>query len=490
MIKQLRDKKVAKWIWIGLCVVILPPFIFWGLGGATRSGKSAPDYAGRVFGRKISFADYRRVYMATRNQYQMQLGEEFPKLEKYLNLTKLSWDRIILLSEAQRIKVRVSDREVMTMVPKYPFFQAEGKFDYATYAKIVEFYFHTTPREFEEQTRDNLTIAKLYDNITAAVSTAPQEVKDAYRKENEQVSIYYISAAIADFAGAVNLNEAQIKEYFTQSPLEFKKPESFNLEYVSVEYPTDAKEENIREIDNKVKKVAARLPKEKDLSAIAEELSLEPKQTAFFTLNEPIPGIGWSPQIIETVSRLKKGEFAPAVQTAKGWYIIRLKEKKESYIPALEEVKDRVKEKLAQLKSREMAKAKIENTLLELRKLFSAGSAAADFDKAAKSSGLKSGATELFKHAGYIPGIGASDKFFDEVEKLDKEAISPVLEGEQGFYIIRLKEKVPIDEEKFKNEETDFSAQLLSRKKEGYFENFLEDLRKKARLEDHVTGLQ
>ncbi len=485
MLKTLRSKRVSKLIWIGLAVLILPAFLLWGVGSMARSNKDGHGYAGKIFGKNITPEEYREAYLATKTQYMLQLGEQFSKLEKYLNLNDRAWDRLILLYETRKRHIKASDDEVKEMLATYPFFQSNGAFDYGIYEKVIQYYFNTQPRVFEEETRDGLAIAKLFDQLTDNVKVTPQETKDEYRRENEQLSIYYIAAMAADFAGETAVSDAEIKDYFDKNSLSFKKPDSFKLEYISLEYPQDAKDADTAAVDAKIKDIVERLNKDKDLAKTAKELSLEIKDTGFFGLDQPIPGIGWSPEIVDTISKLNIGSFAPPIHTQKGWYVLKLKEKKASYVPGFEEAKAEVKQKLILNKSRQVAKGKIDNALSQLQSIGGTVKPA-DFDRIAKSLGLKSSSTELFKRSAYIQGLGASDNFYDAAWKLGKEKVSGVVDSEQGFYIVMLKDTVPVDEEKFKKEEKDFTEALLKRKKEDSFAQYMDELRSKAHLEDYT----
>ena len=53
MLKILRNKKTAKKIWIGLAIIIIPAFAFWGFGGSMRSREDNVT-AGRLFGKNVS----------------------------------------------------------------------------------------------------------------------------------------------------------------------------------------------------------------------------------------------------------------------------------------------------------------------------------------------------------------------------------------------------------------------------------------------------
>jgi len=128
MLKKLRKKKTAKRIFIGLALVIIPAFVFWGFGSALRSKREA-TYAGTIAGRKIPVSDYIEAYDATKNQMIMQLGEKFFELRKFLNLEERAWERLILLNDAKKRGIRATDREVVELIESYPFFQRNGHFD-------------------------------------------------------------------------------------------------------------------------------------------------------------------------------------------------------------------------------------------------------------------------------------------------------------------------------------------------------------------------
>lgn len=482
MFKQLRNKKTQKKIWIILIIVIVFSFLFWGAGSIMHSQRG-PNYAGRIGTRKISLLEYQDALRAIRNQALILWGDDFFKLEKQLNLQAQTWDRLLLLYEANRRKIKVSDTEVMNLIQSYHFFQKNAKFDLQIYQRLLKFMFYTQPRIFEEQTRDNIKIHKLYEDITADVKLTEDEIKNEYKKENEEARVDYLSAQPADFLNSVQLEEKQVEDYFKNHGLEFKKPESFNLQYLEIPYSTDAKELDINTADEKAKSILSKLKKERDISKVAKENSLDLKETGFFSINDPIPGIGWSPEIIAIVTKLKINQLSPPIHTPKGWYFMKLKEKKEPYIPNFEEVKNQAHEKLILIKSREIAKKKIAAAFLKIKDMYKINPKAIDFRKIAREFNLKSGETGFFKRASYIPGIGISDKFFEVISNMKVDQISPILDMEHGLYIIKLKEQKIIDNEQYLKEKGDFSNRLIALKKGKVFSEYLERLRKAVNLE-------
>lgn len=470
MLKKLRHKKTAKKVWIILAILILPAFIFWGFGEAIKT-KQESNYVGIILGKKISLLEYKDAFEAVKIAAIMRFGDNFSEIAKQLNLESQAWDRLILLAEAKKRKVKVNDREVIELIESYPFFQKKGQFDNKVYDEMLRYLFRTQPRVFEEQTRKNLMLAKLYKEITDKLTLTEEGIKEEYRKANEEISIYYIASIPADFLKDIAPTEEDLKNYFNQRAFEFKQPLSFNLEYIYMDS------------EEKIKNIFLRLRKKEDLNKVSKDFGLEVKETGFFAQDNSITGIGWSPQIISLISKLKVGQFLPAIQIDKYYYILKLKEREEPYIPDFETIKDKVKEVFIKNKAQAKALERMENCLKKLKEAYQINPNKIDFDKIAKDCSLKSGSTGLFKYASYIEGIGASDNFWMQALELKEGGISSIIDmGTAGFYIIKLKSRLPLDNQKFEAERNEFSQKLLLQKKEEYFSKFIQELKRRVQM--------
>jgi peptidyl-prolyl cis-trans isomerase D len=466
MFRKLRKKKTAKKIWIILAILIIPAFCFWGFGSALR-GRKDSAFVGKVSGRPVSVQDYVKNYRAVRNQYLIQLGEEqFAKLEKYLDLEAQTWDRIVLLKEADRKRIRVSNAEVINFVKQYPFFQSNGEFDPKLYREIVTYEFRLSPRDFEEQIRDNLKIAKLYQKITEDIKVSDNEIRDAFIEENEQISLNYVRATAEEFLDEVSIEEQELRDYYEQNRMEFEKPLSYNLEYIKV----SAKDKQV------VDKISELLEQGSGLQGAAKETGLEVKETGFFSIDEPIPHIGWSTEIMKILPKLKAQKKAwphPIQSEAEFVHFIKLKEERQPHVPPLDKIKDEVSQELRQEKARQIAKEKLEACR---QKAWACG-----LEKPAEEFGLKFGTTELFKRHSYVEGLGDSSIFFDAVQNLEENQISQIIDTPSGFYIVKLGERILPEEEKLEQEKESFTKRLLAEKKQRYFAKFLNDLKNKPK---------
>lgn len=469
MLKLLRHKKTAKKIWIGLAVIIVPAFVLWGFGGGMRNKENSS--AGKIMGRNISFADYKDAMEAVKNQAIMQFGQDnFDEIRKYINLEEQAWERLILLNEAKKRRINASDQEVIELLEKYPFFQRKGQFDNRIYSEMLKYTFRAQPREFEEQTRQNIILSKLYAQITRDIKVSDEQIKNEYNKANEEISIYYIAALPAELQADIKPAEEEIKAYFQQNSFEFKEPLSFEAEYII----TDSAE--------KAKKGFLGLKKNLPLDKAARDCGGEAKETGLFRQPDAIPGIGWMPELTSLISKMKPGEVTMPIEINQRYYTLRLKNKKEPFVPEYNAIKDKVASKLILTKANQAAKEKIDNCLSQLKSAYAKNPNTISFDKLAKELGLKSGVAENFKFGGYIEGIGASDIFWNTGIKLKYNEISGVIQIPSGFYIIRVKSKKPVDPKKFEAEKAAFGQQFLLQQQQQAFAKFLEDLKRKAKL--------
>ncbi len=487
MLKQLRKKENAKRVlWI-LAIIIVPLFVLWGSVSPMR-GQGKINYAGKIFGRKVSFEEFNDCLQAVKTQAVLQFGDNFNKVQKFLNLERETWDRLILLHEARKRKIKITNQEVVEAIKKYPLFQRDAKFDPKIYEDVLMYGLHIPPREFEEQIRLSLMFVKLFEDLTKGVKADDRELAEEYKKANEKVRLSYFLFTPALFEKGISADAPSIKDYYEKHKIEFKKPASINIQYLGVDFTSPTNPEEKRQILEKVGLAATALQKDADFEKVAKHLGLFVKETGFFSPQGPIPAIGWSNEFLETAFNLKPQEISPPLETPKGIYILKLKEKRDSYIPDLVEVESEVKKILIFEKSSELAQAKAKESLEKIRKIQKANKKI-DFAKLAKSFEVELKTTPLFKYGEYIPTIGIAKEFQDAAFSLrdSKDKISEVISLPAGFCILKLEENQKIDEKKFGQEKENFKKELLDKKKKEAFNSFFQELKKDARLQDNIS---
>lgn len=459
MLKVLRNKKTAKKVWIVLAIIIIPAFTLWGFGSSSRSREeNAP--AGKIFGKNVSSQEFKKALAAARTAAILQFGDNFPKVEKYLNLESQAWERLILLQEAKNRKLDITDQEVVDTIQKAPYFQKKSVFDNKTYVEILRYVFSVQPRAFEEQMRQNLILAKLYNQITDGTKIEDNQVRQEWLKTNEELSIYYIAGLFTELAKKIKPGDKEISAFYDKNKDAFAEPQSLNLEYVLTESDTESK------------KIPDLINKKYDLEKISKELNLTKKETGLFKQFTPPSGLKIPQETLNSVLSLKTGLPAPMVKIDKAYYVFTLKERKPGRVPELAEVKDGIKEIITREESGKLAQSKIKECADGLK--------TRPFNKVAGASGLKTGQTKFFKSTDQIDNLGQAKIFWETAKKLKEEQVSEIFSDANGYYIIKLKAVKPVDEDKFTKEKAALGENLLSQEKNKVFAKFIEEVKKKA----------
>ncbi len=538
MLKFLRQKRTIKiLLWI-VAVVVIVAFVLWGAPTRLGEKQGRPKYAGEIFDKKIPFDKFIETYQASRNQAIIIYGNEFQKYSQFINLQENAWDRLILLAVAQNENIKVTNEEVIKKIKSFPFFQKDGKFDLETYNLLLKYVFNVEPREFEEEIRQSLVIETLIQKSLYNIGVTEEELENAYAKENDTARVTYVLIKKDDFKNAVDVSQEKLKKFYQDKKENFRTPKQVNIEYIKVDfegqkekvsvtdeeietYYTNNKKQfkksneekeargqeksdykQLDEVKEEIKAIVlAQKTQEKALELAyevsdflyegkspkeaSEEFSLPLGKTGFFNATQSIPDIGWSYQFLVTAFKLEKDQISDIVQTPKGYYILKLIDKKEPYIPPLDEIKKKVTESFVNEKAKAKAKEKTQAILAVLEK--EKNEESFDFLQATEALSLKNYSTEDFKKDDYIPNIGQSKEFTQEAFKLNEEQISQIIEVPNGYVILKVNERQPFDREKFTEEKESFKEKLLERKKQEYYIKWFKNLKQKANLKSNLS---
>src|SRR6185312_9447019 len=147
-------------------------------------------------------------------------------------------------------------------------------------------------------------------------------------------------------------------------------------------------------------KLEADIKKPADLDTAAKANGLTVQESGFFARDEPILGLGPSPEAAAKAFEMQVNEVGGPVRTSRGFAFETLVAKQDPYIPKLDEVKERVKDEAIKVKARELSQQKAVEIAAKLR-------TAPDFEKAAKAAGVEAKTTDLITRDAPIPDLGA-----------------------------------------------------------------------------------
>ncbi|MCK5215352.1 MAG: SurA N-terminal domain-containing protein [Candidatus Omnitrophica bacterium] len=516
MLKILRKKGVMKKILWFVAVIIILSFGFFGqayLLGGNRPKKSA----GKIFGQKISIDKYIAQLAHIERQARIQHGDQFNRIAEYLNLGGQAWDRLILLHEANKKNIKVTDQEVVDLIKLFPFFQKDGVFDNAIYKRILQYGFRIKERGFEENTRNSLKISKLFEEETANVSITEEEVFNTYKTANEKVQVSYILFADENYKDKVEYDEIQTKNYYLANKKDFLIPPMVNVEYIKFEFPeesTPLEDQSSDVVDEEPPTPETSSPSEsaandteaaKDhalekIQNIAEELSQNPdfaqaaakhgaqvETSGFFSMEQPLLKTGWTYPILQNIFQADSDIIMGPFETLKGYQIIKVIEKKDASIPDYPEAKDKVKEAWMANEAKVFSEKDAKENLEIISEKF-AQVKRPDFAKTAKDINLEISQTPVFNRGQYLPQIGISRDFQETAFALTLgNPLSDVVETTKGYCLLYLDEIISVDMEEYERKKDEFTQKLLQEKQNAAFNDFLTLLRLKANLEDNIT---
>jgi len=167
------------WVIVGLVTVT---FLFFGIYPSVTSGRTAAKVDGYVITSDDLNRVYRNMYDSYRQVLKENFDENFAKTIKSQALRELIEHRL-LVQEAQRVGLRVTDEELQSHIMQIAAFNKDGKFDKRSY----DFYLdriNITPAMFESSQREYLLRQKLEQLVEDAVSVTGAEISAAYALKN------------------------------------------------------------------------------------------------------------------------------------------------------------------------------------------------------------------------------------------------------------------------------------------------------------------
>ena len=213
-----------------------------------------------------------------------------------------------------------------------------------------------------------------------------------------------------------------------------------------------------------------------DLERAATEAGAVVQQSDFFTREGTVPSLGVSPQVSEAAFRLMDNEVSEAIGTARGPVFITVVEKREPYVPKLEEVKERVREDLIRTRAADLSRQRANDIAASL-------SAASNFSAAAKAQGVEAKETMLIARGSPLPDIGASAEVDKVAFSLPVGGVSGPIATSDATVIVRVAERDEVTPEELKTGKEAFRAELLNERRERFFSAYMGKVRENTPIE-------
>jgi peptidyl-prolyl cis-trans isomerase D len=380
----------------------------------------------------------------------------------------------ILVIEAGKRGLRATDGDVTEFLHQGQF----GAFLYPNgqyigdekFASIIERQFGFTVAEFKQELKQDLTIKKLQDKITAGVTVSDEEVRDAYRKSNAKIKFDYAVIDAGDLLKSINPSESELESFFQRNAARYANavPEQARSRHILIVVAPGADVHADAAAKAKAEGLLKQIQNGANFADLARKFSDDPGskdkggELGFAQRGSLVP------EFEKALFSQKIGE-AQIVKSQFGYHIVQVEERTTAHTPSFAEWNGHVaddfrreqlplllKEKTANL----AAKAKAEN----------------DLAKAAKETGASFHSSDLVGGGDQAPQIGRIGQAAPQLFDLKPGEFSgPINTGRTDFVAKLVDKQLPSDAEIAKN----FSQtreELLDQRKGEVFNKFVKPL--------------
>jgi peptidyl-prolyl cis-trans isomerase D len=231
--------------------------------------------------------------------------------------------------------------------------------------------------------------------------------------------------------------------------------------------------------------LASRIDDPSDLETVARDQGLMVTESEFFGREDPVPGIGVAPQVAQAAFALEDNAVSAPIGSPRGPVFVTVTQKREPRVPALDEVKDRVRADAIRVKAIEISRQRGAAIAASLR-------SAGNFGAAAKAQGFEAKDTDLIARGAPLPDIGVSPDVEKAVFGLPAGSVSEPITTRDATVIVRVLERDDVTPDELRLGKEAFREQLLNERRTRFFAAYMAKAKERMDIEvkqDVVTRM-
>jgi peptidyl-prolyl cis-trans isomerase D len=223
-----------------------------------------------------------------------------------------------------------------------------------------------------------------------------------------------------------------------------------------------------------------------DLAKVAQESGLSLKTTRLFSEGEVLPEIGPTQNFYKTALSLGAKEVSSVIEGPNAYYILKVKERKEAFVPPLDAVRGKIEKGLNESKAYEIAVQKANDLLDQLKK-------EPNLAKLARDKKLKLEETGWFtRNTQQLPKVGELQNL--TVGSLALSAHKPIPDKiftqTDAAFVFGFKEAQAADMAQFEKDKGQLMQQALAETRQRILLKFKDELKGKAKIEINSGPLE
>ena len=505
MLKVLRENvKYLSWIlWVIIALFVL--FIFADFGAGLGGTRDTVSWYAKVGGTTISRADYQHSYRMVEGQFRRQFADQYtPELAKQLQVPLRALDKAItdaiLLREAERIGLKVSDAEVRDAILE-EFHDDQGRFvGQQQYTQVLQQNGYTVA-SFEEEIRQQILKQKLVAALRADLYVSDSEVEKTYREQVERAKIRYIEVPQSRF-GNLTVPPSEVAAYFQQHRQDYRLPEQREGAYLLAEAsrlldqakPSDAdlkayydahqdewkQDEQVSashillQVNDKrtdaqardqMEAIKKRIDNGEDFGAVARQVSEDPSSKTnggdlgYFARGRMVK------EFSDAAFSATPGRLVGPIKSPFGYHLLKVTGRRPAGIQPFAEVRVQIRSRLAFEKARQLAEARAKELARRL---------AADKPKNAEAlqalakdnPGVTFTSTGKFSQQEPVPGLGLVQQFNAALFAAKAGDVTGAIEIPRGWAVAYVQAVYPAHLAELSEVEAKVRQALVTRKQQ------------------------
>ena len=473
MLGYLREN-TGNWIikfFLGIIVIV---FVFLGVGSF---GSKRNDSVATINDESITIKEYQQAYKMLVDQMRARFGKNLnDDILKALNVKQQAIDSLIderlVLSEAQKLGITVSEKELQQSLLAIKAFQKDDQFNLEQYKRVLSLN-SLTPEIFERSQRNVLRQQKVRNMLFSAINVSDLEVRNWYLFQNTQtavdylmfapgdytdiqpdaeqikkyytenrenyksepkIQIMYLEFSPEDYKDKVSISDVQIQEYYQEHIEQFKTPQKVEARHILIKVKEDAAKDKVEETEKQAMDIYEMAVKGQDFEELAKKYSQGPSKDTGGYLGTFEKNAMVKP-FADAAFSMETGEISKPVRTMFGWHIIKLVNKFEASTKTLEQVSKTIIQELETTEKQNMA-------YYQAGEAFDAVIDGDDFDQVALIAGKKIITSDEFSIDGKGLDLADSAGFARAAFELPVDEISDVKQFGDSYYLIKVIKKI------------------------------------------------
>ena len=195
-----------------LLVVVILPFVFWGMGNSFSGGSK--NVVVKIDKEKFTTSDFERFINIYGPQARQITPEEIDKL-----LTKFIGDKLIEM-EYKFYNIKLSDESLSDLLKNQNEFKRDNKFSRTEYEKFL-LTNNLSAVTFEKNLSDQEKKKQLLNLIGGGIVPSEFSINNTYNKINQKRIIEIIN--LNDLFSDLNLTENEIQTYYQKNKANYKR---------------------------------------------------------------------------------------------------------------------------------------------------------------------------------------------------------------------------------------------------------------------------